>query len=140
MATYRIAEADRERVRYPLGWVNVEPVSSFSLGFPSSCQEALMVERAMDRLMTRGAIQRVLDILDTMDCIETKQREAIGKLGVQQIGEIKFRNSNDEGTVNDLLEQELTRWRMRLASQLGVQPAPGKAGGTPINRAVRTLV
>lgn len=115
----RVAEADRERVRYHLGYLNIEPVSAIQLGFPSAQQAQFLVESAMDRLIPQ-AINRVLSILCTLDKIECQMVDALSRLKVQQVGEAKFRNTNDEPSETDLLEKEYARWAKRLADHLGV--------------------
>jgi hypothetical protein len=137
---YRVPEADRERVRYHLGWLNVEPVATFTLGFPSTHQSSLILERAMDNLASQGALDRVLRILETLDRIEQRQVEALGRLGIQSVDGIKFRNSNDEATLTDLLQLEYRRWQTKLAAQFGVAVGPGGTSGTPFNTPVATLI
>ena len=134
--TIRLSEADRARARYHLGYLNVEPVSSIALGFPSAQQPMFLFERAADRIMPE-AMSRILCILNTLDAIEGQMREALCRLKVQQVGEVKIRNTNDEPTEQDLLEKEYLRWAKRLADDFGVPLNPfserfrGGGGGIP---------
>lgn len=142
MADVKLSEADRERVRYHLGYLNVEPVSSIILGFPSASQAAFLVERAMDRVLP-FAIPRVLRHLQELDCIEDQMSGSRKRLEAQQLGELKLRNSNEEPMEADLLEREYQRWAKRLADLLGVPINPfserfrsGFYGGGSINTPV----
>lgn len=114
-----LAEADRERTRYHLGYLNIDPVSAIALGFPSAQQAQFLVESAMDRLKetTVGRVIRILNELDDIELQMSKERRC---LKVQQIETLKFRNSNEEPNVIDLLEREYSRWAKRLADDLGV--------------------
>lgn len=123
MAIIKLSENDRERVRYHLAFLNVEPVSSIALGFPSAQQAQFLVERAMDRVLPAG-VPRVLRIVNHLDCIEEQMMGSLKHLKAQQIGELKLRNSNEEPTEQDLLEREYMRWALRLADQLGVPINP----------------
>ncbi len=115
----RIEEQDRERVRYHLGYLNVDPVSSVQLGFPSASQAQFLVERAMDRVIP-AAVGRIIRILNELDDIELQMSAGRKNLKVQQIETLKLRNDNEEPNEIDLLEREYLRWGQRLANQLGV--------------------
>lgn len=121
--TIRISEADRARVRHALAYIQVEPVSSIALGFPSAQQPMFLVERAMDRVIP-DAIPKILQELCVLDQIECQMAEALCRLSAQQVGEVKLRNDNSEATEQDLLEKEYLRWAMRLADDLGVPLNP----------------
>jgi hypothetical protein len=143
LTTPKLSEADRERVRYHLGYLNVEVAASVALGFPSTSQPFFLVEKAMDRLYPE-AVGRVLRILAELDCIEDQMSAARTRLPAQQLGELKLRNTNEERTEEDLLDASYQRWAKRLADQLGVPINPfserfrsgayGVAGGgsTPV--------
>ena len=123
MTQIRLDDQDRERVRYHLGYLNVEPVSAVALGFPSAQQAQFLIERAMDRLFPY-AVPRVHRILTELDCIEDQMSDARKRLRVQQMGEIKMRNTNEEPVEQDLLEREYARWAKRLADHFGVPVNP----------------
>lgn len=135
--TIRLSDADRARVRHHLGYLNVEPVSSIALGFPSAQQSMFLVDRAMDRLIPEG-VSRIIQQLNTLDCIEQQMVESLCRLKAQQLGELKIRNSNEEPTEQDLLEREYLRWAKRLADDLGCALNPFSerfraGGGQSIN-------
>jgi len=118
-----LSEADRARVRHHLGYLNVEPAASIQLGFPSASQWLFTVEISMDRIIPEavGMIHKYLNILDS---IELQMVDELACLKVQQIEQLKLRNSNEEPNIEDLLEQEYLRWVKRLADDLGVEPNP----------------
>lgn len=118
-----LSESEKERVRYHLGYLNVEPPGSITLGFPSASQALYLVEIALERLIP-STVERVLKIVDHLDCIEMQMMEANKRLKAQQLGELKLRNSNDEATEQELLEKEYHRWARRLSDNLGVPLNP----------------
>lgn len=101
-----------------MGYLNVEPGPSITLGFPSAQQPEFLLERAMDNIIP-GAVGRIIDTLDTLDCLESDLRGAVKQLSVQQLGEMKLRNDNNEPNACDLIEREYVRWAKRLADDLG---------------------
>ena len=121
--TVRLQEADRARVRHHLGYINVEPVSSIQLGFPAASQPQFLVEIAMDRIIPEavGMIQKYLAILDGLEDLMV---QSFRTDKVQQLGELKLRNSNEEPTEHDLLERKYRYWAMVLADDLGVPLNP----------------
>lgn len=93
----------------------------------------------MDRLIDE-AVPKILHFLDILDKIECHMVDALSRFKVQQLGEIKFRNTNDERTEPEMLEMEYNRWAKRLADDLGVPVNPfseryrtGFYGGGSIN-------
>lgn len=114
-----LSDSDKERIRYHLGYLNVEPVASIQLGFPRASQPQFLVEASMERLLPE-TVMRIQKILSYLDCIEDQQFDANKRLKAQQLGELKLRNTNDESTEQDLLEEEYFRWASRLADNLGV--------------------
>ncbi len=115
----RLAEQDRERVRYHLGYLNVDPVSAVQLGFPSAAQAEFLVERAMDRVREQ-TVGRIIRILNELDDCELQISEGRKRLKVQQIETLKLRNSNEEPTELDLVRGEYRHWAESLADNLGV--------------------
>lgn len=114
----RVAEADRERVRYHLGYLNIDPVAAISLGFPSAQQAQFMVESAMDRVK-ETTLHRIIRCLNELDDIESQMSRERKCLKVQGIDTLKIRNSNEEPNVIDMLEREYERWAKRLANDIG---------------------
>lgn len=113
-----LSESDRVRVRHHMGYLNVEPGASIALGFPSAQQPEFLVERAMNNIIDQ-AVGRIIQTLDMLDCLEQQLIAAVPQLAVQQLGEMKLRNSNEEPNACDLIEAEYVRWAKRLADDLG---------------------
>lgn len=122
----RLAAADRARVRHHLGYPNVEPVSSISLGFPSASQPLFLVEIAMDRLIPEG-VGLILKYLAILDALEGQMVSSFCRDRAQQIDGVKLRNSNEEPTEHELLERHYHWWRKRLADDLGCPVNPFSA-------------
>lgn len=122
-----LSDADKERVRYHLGYLNTSFAASLTLGIPRPVQTLFLVEDAMGLLIPQ-TVPRVLCILDTMDGLETKLRRAVDQLGVSKIGELELHPLKDRGQlVTDSLEREYVRWGNRLADILGVPHYPFSA-------------
>ncbi len=121
--TIRLQEADRARVRHHLGFMSIEPVSSIQLGFPAASQPQFLVEIAMDRLIPEvvGIVQKDLAILDGLEDLMV---QSFRTDKVQQLGELKLRNSNEEPNEHDLLERKYLYWAGVLADDLGVDFNP----------------
>lgn len=115
-----LTEQDKEAIRYHLGYNNIQPSTSISLGFPSTNQQLYLVETAMERLINQNAVSRVQRIIGELNSIEDQISDSRKRLKAQQLGELKIRNSNDEATESTLLADEYCDWAQQLASQLGV--------------------
>ncbi len=122
-----LSDADKERVRYHLGYLNTSFAASLTLGIPRPVQTLFLVEDAMGLLIPQ-TVPRVLCILDTMDGIENQLRLSLTQLGVSKVGELELHPLKDRGTlVTDSLEREYVRWGNRLADILGVPHYPFSA-------------
>lgn len=119
-----LSEADKERVRYHLGYLNTSFAASITMGIPRPVQTLFLVEDAMGLIIPQ-AVARVICILDTMDGIEGMLRKQLGTLGVKSAGELTLHPLSDKGKlVTDSLETEYVRWGNRLADTLGVPHYP----------------
>jgi hypothetical protein len=122
-----LSDADKERVRYHLGYLNTSFAASLTLGIPRPVQTLFLVEDAMGLLIPH-AVTRVRCILDTMDNIEARLRKQLDTLGVSKAGELDLHPLKDRGQlVTDSLEREYVRWGNRLADILGVPHYPFSA-------------
>jgi hypothetical protein len=123
-----LSEANKERVRYHLGYLNTSFAASLTLGIPRPVQTLFLVEEAMG-LLIAATVPRVLCILDTLDGIEDLLRAQLkGPIGVSKIGEIELHPLKDRGQLTtDSLEREYVRWGNRLADILGVPHYPFSA-------------
>ena len=114
-----LTAASKERIRYHLGYLNVEPAAAIALGFPSAQQAGFLVESAMERVVNES-VGRIEKMVSVLEGIESQMIDALHRLKAQQLGELKLRNSNEEPTEQDKLEDEYSRWAQRLADNLGV--------------------
>ncbi len=64
-----LAPLDRARVRYHLGYLNVQETSTYVLGVPAAIPQLFSVEGAMDKL-TPEILPKVYLLLDRLDCLE----------------------------------------------------------------------
>jgi hypothetical protein len=138
-----LTDQEKERIRYHLGYNNVDPITTIALGFPATTQSLFLVDASMERLQP-ATVSRVLFILGVLDQIEGQMIDALKRLRAQQLGELKLRGNNDEPVEQDLLEREYYRWAKRLSDNLG---APLNAystrfregGGDPVNISVAVM-
>jgi len=109
---------EKGRIRYHLGYLNVQPVLTIQLGVPAVSQTGFLVEAAMDRVPVSqaGFVRRLLSILDMT---EQRMLDCQERLAAKELGEITL--NPDEP---DLLEKEHTRWARRLGDFLGVPINP----------------
>jgi len=106
-------DAEKERVRYHLGYPQQTALASIQLGIPRPLQTAFLVEQAMS-LLLEAALPRVRSMLKIMDDIEAKLVDAQDRLAAIQLADLKLRE--DEPSQ---LEREYVRWGMRLADVVG---------------------
>lgn len=119
MTIPKLTEEERARVRYHLGYLNVEPVSAMTLGYPAAQQAGFLVENSMDRILV-AAVPKLRQCLCALDSIECQQAEAPGRLKAMAAGEVTLRTGNDR-TEGDILVDEYHRWAQKLADMLGVE-------------------
>lgn len=106
--------AERERIRYHLGYMNTTQAASISLGIVRPVQTMWLVESAMDLITLEGE-PRVRKLINQLECIEEQMFCATPKLAVVKTGDTELRQDEI-----DALEREYKRWAQRLADQLGV--------------------
>lgn len=106
--------AEKERIRYHLGYMNVGSAASITYGLPKPSQMLFAVDLAMNLILPEGE-DRVRRILGVLDCVEDKLIGAEDRLAATQLGDLKLRDQEP-----DLLEKEYKRWASRLADILGV--------------------
>ena len=120
-----LSDANKERVRYHLGYLGTSFAASITMGVPRPVQTLFLVEDAMGLLNGPESAARVICLLDTMDSIEAQLKKAAGTLGVESAGELLLHPLRGQGKlVTDSLEKEYLRWGNRLADVLGVPPYP----------------
>lgn len=109
-----LTSQDRERIRYHLGYINVQPAASITFGVPRPQQTLFLVETAMSNVLeeTIPRVRRMASILDEIEC---RLIDAQERLKATRMGEISLRADEP-----DALEKEYLRWAQRLADVLGV--------------------
>ena len=110
--------SEKERTRYALGYPETAPAASLQMGIPRPIQTAFLLEAAMDYLI-EPACNRVRQILNILDGIETKMVDAQDRLAAVALGGLKLRENEP-----DMLELEYHRWAGRLADIFGVPLYP----------------
>lgn len=111
--------AEKERIRYHMGYLQVQPAASISYGIPAPIQTLFLLESAMDRLIS-GAEDRVRKLITTLDEIECRMLDGQNYLMADQLADITIRKNHI-----DQLEDEYCRWAARLADTLGAPLYPG---------------
>lgn len=106
--------AEKERIRYHLGYLNVQPAASLQFGQVSPIQTLFMVDSAMEKVLPEGE-NRIRKMLSHMDRIECEMMEGIDFLPANRTEGVEIRREH----IDDL-EKEYYRWATRLAGQLGV--------------------
>lgn len=109
---------EKERARYHLGYLQVQPAASIQFGIPRPIQTLFLVESAFSNLL-EVAEPRVRKIIQIMDEIECKLFDSIDVLEASQLGDLHTRE-NAPG----LIDKEYYRWASRLADILGVPLYP----------------
>ena len=113
-----LTTAERERVRYHLGYLQVTAAASLSFGIPRPIQTIFLVESSMTLLIVEAEprVRRILDILDRTEC---RLEEAQERLAAKRLGDLELRDGEP-----DQLEHEYDRWAKRLADIFGVPLYP----------------
>jgi len=109
---------EKERARYHLGYLAVQPAASISFGIPRPIQTMFLVETSLNNLIEE-AVDRVRRILKIMDDIEGKLVESQDRLAASALDTLKLRENEP-----DMLEREYVRWGFRLADILGAPIYP----------------
>lgn len=110
---------EKNRLRYHLGYLVVQPVLTIQLGVPAVSQTGFLLEAAMDRVPLSAA-GMVRGLLSKLDVIEDDMFRARRRLAARELGELTLNPDNEIGQ----LEGEHDRWAKRLADLLGVMPNP----------------
>lgn len=135
-----LTEADKERARYHLGYMEVVVASSFAFGIPQATEPQFMFESAITRVRPEAEF-RVIAILDKLDEIECRLFRSSEELFAKRASDLEPNLSQP-----DDVERELVRWACQLAQMLGVMPYPfsqrfrslselgGRAGNVSVRR------
>ncbi len=109
---------EKVKIRYHLGYMNVEESATFELGVPAAVETSFIIESAMDKVLV-VAESKVRDHLATLDGIESQMVCDHDLLAVESVGDIKIRADEQE-----MLDKRYQRWQNALANILGVYPNP----------------
>lgn len=113
-----LSDADKERARYHLGYMEVTVASSFHFSVPQATQVQFMFENAIQRVRA-DAEARVVRILDNLDKIECTLFQSSSELFAKRVDALEPNLNQPED-----VEREYVRWASRLADLLGVTPYP----------------
>jgi hypothetical protein len=120
-----LTEAQKERVRYHLGYMETSFAASIQLGIPRPVQTVFLLEQALELLVNAHAVARVRCILDILDNVEASLVGAQQSLSVERMGEMTLHPLRGRGLLaTDSLEREYQRWGKRLADIMGVPIYP----------------
>jgi len=135
-----LSDADKERARYHLGYLQVTAAASFAFGMPALVETQFMFESAIQRVQANAEF-RVVAILDKLDQIECRLFTSSEELFAKRAGDLEPNLSQP-----DDVERELVRWACQLGQMLGVPPYPfsqrfrsltdlgGRAGNVSVRR------
>lgn len=112
-------DAEKERIRYHMGYLQVAPAAALTFGIPAPIQTLFLVESAMDRVLT-AAEDRIRKLITVLDQIECRMLDGQNYLIADSLSDISIRADNI-----DKLEDEYSRWAARLADTLGAPLYPG---------------
>lgn len=104
---------EKERVRYHMGYLEVQPAAALTFGIPAPIQTLFLVESAMDRILPT-AEDRVRKIITIMDTIECREEGALDYLVVSRVDDIEIRPDHIEK-----LEEQYAKWASKLSDVLG---------------------
>lgn len=113
-----LTDSEKERVRYHLGYLEVQGAASIQFGIPRPLQTLFLVETALNQLI-ENAVPRVRRVLRVMDNVEEKLIDSQDRLAAKQLDNLQLRDNEP-----DMLEKEYTRWGWRLADIFGVPIYP----------------
>jgi len=83
-----IAESDKVRARYHLGYVQIASAYTFNLGVPAAIQTQFMIEGALNNVLPQAEQKFVwvLDQLDMIECQMITDRPNLAATHVDEIG------------------------------------------------------
>lgn len=118
MANAVLSDEEKARIRYHMGYLQTDPVTSIQLGVPAASQPMFLVEGQMNRIPTTaiGYIRRCLAVMDNID---NRLIDALDRLQARKVEGIELRE--DE---TDALEREYYRWAQRLSDNIGAPLNP----------------
>ncbi len=114
-------DAEKERIRYHMGYLQVTPAAAITFGIPAPIQTMFLVESAMERVLP-VAEDRIRKLITILDGIECREEGALDYLVVKQVDSITLRDDHVEK-----LEEQYAKWAAKLADVLGAPLYPGSS-------------
>lgn len=114
-----LTDAEQARVRYHLGYTNIDDPFAMSLGVPQATQFQFTLELNFDKLDPQ-AEPFVRRCIAELDCIEQQKSDFRQSLEFKRTGSVEFRGSEAFAE----LEIQYRQWRAKLADILGTYPNP----------------
>ena len=110
---------ERARVRYHLGYLNVDTPAALALGVVSASHSGFLVESTMNTLKLE-AEPLVRRFVLELDCIDVQLSKARTRLSVSEVANVKLRGPEEL----EALEDQYSYWAKSLADTLGVPINP----------------
>lgn len=121
MTATLLTEAEKEKIRYYLGYIETSMAASVQFGLARPIQTVFILEDAMTLLTNANAYARVQQILATLDSIECQLAKAVQTLAASSLGDMDLHPLKAKGLLfTDSIEREYVRWASRLADVMGV--------------------
>ncbi len=126
-----LTAVQKSKIRYFLGFANIETYLAIGLGFPSANQPLFVLQYAFDHLLPE-AEPDLLRVLQECICIEAQLSDSRSRLQTTAVDKIQM-NIKEAA----MLEDQLDYWVARLADFLGVVRNPVASYG---NRGASQLI
>lgn len=114
-----LTDAEKARIRYHLGYTNINDPFAMSLGVPQATQFQFDLELNFQKLdpVAEPFVRRCIAELD---CIEKQKSDFRQSLEFKRTGSVEFRGSEAFAE----LDIQHRQWRAKLADSLGTYPNP----------------
>ena len=109
-----LTPAEKERIRYHTGYLNISQATAISLGFPSATQLQFIIESAMNSVLPDGE-RGVRRAIAELDCIEDQRSRFRNSLELVATGDTKIRGRE----AFEVLDDEYRKWCRKLLDTLG---------------------
>lgn len=113
-----LTQEERARIRYHLGYPNVQAYATFALGTPQAFEGLFAIDSAFDKV-NMYALPTVRELMAKCDETEQQMFEFQPDLEVSKVCDIELRSDAQQR-----LRDQYDWWRNALANQLGVYCNP----------------
>jgi hypothetical protein len=114
-----LTDAEKARVRYHLGYTNIDDAFAMSLGVPQATSLQATLELNFDKLSPQGE-PFVRQCICELDTIERQMSDFRQSLEFKSTGSVQFRGSEAFAE----LDIQYKRWRAKLSDIIGSYPNP----------------